>query len=110
MGSGATWASSPSPSPTLAIGIAVTAAVFAVVHTVLIRPLPFPNAARLVQIVQVVAPRPGSPAREPTRAGLTHDQIAFLDAHSTTLEHIGRYTSPSATVTGIPLPVRLAGG
>ena len=36
---------------TLALGIGATTSVFSVVYAVMFRPLPFPNADRLVQIV-----------------------------------------------------------
>ena len=38
---------------TLALGIGATTTVFSVVYGVLFRPLPFPGADRLVQIVQI---------------------------------------------------------
>src|ERR1700716_1313692 len=37
---------------TLAFGIGATTAIFSVVDTVLIRPLPFPNADRLVSVME----------------------------------------------------------
>lgn len=40
---------------TLAVGIAVNTAIFSVVHYVLIKPLPFPDAERLVWINEVTA-------------------------------------------------------
>ena len=42
---------------TLAAGIAVTTAMFAIVDTILLKPLPFPNADRLVTVYEA------SPAR-----------------------------------------------
>jgi putative ABC transport system permease protein len=39
---------------TLAVGIAATTAMFAVVYGVLLRPLPYPDADRLVQVSEVV--------------------------------------------------------
>jgi putative ABC transport system permease protein len=42
---------------TLAVGIGATTAICSVVHTVLFRPLPFPDAGRLVRIVENARPR-----------------------------------------------------
>lgn len=41
---------------TLAIGIGMTTAIFSLVHAVLLKPLPFPEEDRLVQIVQQSGP------------------------------------------------------
>ena len=92
---------------TLAIGIGATTAVFSVVYGILYRPLPFPNAERLVQIVQVPEPMPASPA--PLRLGLTSDQFVDLQEGSKTLEAVGSYTPAPRTLTGIDVPMRLSG-
>jgi hypothetical protein len=75
---------------TLAIGIGATAAVFSVVYGVLLRPLPFPTAARLVQVIQLLPARDGG---APERAGLTPEQIAEWRASSAS-------ASPSAPRRG----------
>ena len=92
---------------TLALGIAATTAVFSVVYGVIFRPLPFPNADRLVEVVQLLPPR--GTETEPTRAGLTPDQITEWRATSRTLAAIGRYGTTSAAMTGGSTPVRLNG-
>src|SRR6266571_9515187 len=55
---------------TLALGIGATTAVFSVVYGVLIRPLPYPAADRLVRLSEE---HPGavSPLREPMLSNLT---------------------------------------
>ena len=47
--------SPPSPSATLALGIGANAAMFAVVNAVVFRPLPFPDADRLVRVTADLA-------------------------------------------------------
>jgi ABC-type lipoprotein release transport system permease subunit len=92
---------------TLALGIGATTTVFSVVYGVLLRPLPFPNAARLVQIVQTLEAGAGE---ESHRAGLSPDQFANLRDYSTTLEDVGVLGMYSSrTLSGIPVPVRLNG-
>jgi predicted permease len=91
---------------TLAAGIGTTTAVFSVVYGVLLRPLPFPAADRLVRIVQLLPSRPGG---EPGRSGLTQDQIAEWRATSRTLAEIGSYRGTSLSLTGVPQPIRLNG-
>jgi hypothetical protein len=92
---------------TLALGIGATTAVFGVVYGVIFRPLPFPNADRLVRVVQLLPEGPGRPAT--FRAGLTPDQITEWRATSRTLAEIG-YASPRpAALTGAGTPVRLYG-
>jgi predicted permease len=91
---------------TLAIGIGATAAVFSVVYGVLLRPLPFPTADRLVQVIQLLPARDGG---APARAGLTPEQIAEWRATSRTLAEIGSYAPASLSLTDVPIPLRLNG-
>ena len=91
---------------TIAIGIGATTAVFSVVYGVLLRPLPFPNADRLVSVVQLLPSRNGG---EPGRGGLSPGQIAEWSATSRTFAEIGSYSVTSFSLTGVPTPVRLNG-
>ena len=92
---------------TLALGIGATTAVFSLVYGVIFRPLPFPNAERLVRIVQVL--EPAGESGESARAGLTPNQFADLQEHSTTLAAVGGYSPAPRTLTGLDVPVRLSG-
>lgn len=48
---------------TLGLGIGATTAILSVVHTVLVRPLPYPESDRLVRITEVAPPpEPGRPS------------------------------------------------
>jgi putative ABC transport system permease protein len=91
---------------TLALGIGATTSVFSVVYGVLFRPLPFPRADRLVQIVQLMEDEPGG---EPHRAGLTPDQFLNLQEHSTTLDAVGVFAPASRILTGVSIPAQLNG-
>jgi putative ABC transport system permease protein len=90
---------------TLALGIGATTTVFSVVYGVLLRPLPFPGADRLVQVVQVLDDRDG----EKHRAGLSFGQFFNLQEHATTLSAVGIFVSAPRTITDIPVPARLNG-
>ena len=92
---------------TLALGIGATTAVFSVVYGIIVRPLPFPNADRLVRVVQLLPERPGGPPSY--RAGLSADQITEWRATSRTLAEIGYYSPRAAVLTGAGDPVRLIG-
>ena len=91
---------------TLALGIGATTTVFSVVYGVRFRPLPFPQADRLVQIVQLLEP---DESGERHRAGLAPDQFLNLQEHATTLHAVGAFAHAQETLTGIPIPARLNG-
>jgi putative ABC transport system permease protein len=91
---------------TLALGIGATTTVFSVVYGVLFRPLPFPGADRLVQIVQLMEP---DETGERHRAGLSFGQFFNLQEHATTLSAVGIFVHAPRTLTDVPIPARLSG-
>src|SRR6266850_2343618 len=83
---------------TLALGIGACTAIFSVVDGVLLRPLPYPEAERLVELQEVNAK--GRP--------ISFADPNFLDVRdrSRTLEGVAEYSGGIATVTGGSEPAR----
>ncbi|HEX6901330.1 MAG TPA: ABC transporter permease [Thermoanaerobaculia bacterium] len=86
---------------TLALGIGATAAIFTVVHSVLIRPLPFPEPDRLAGVWH-------------SAPGLNMDKFEHSDGtyllyrrNNRVLEDLGMYLDSSVTLTGGDRPERV---
>jgi predicted permease len=84
----------------LALGIGATTAIFSVVYSVLIKPLPYPNADELVRLRHSVAGQFGGADFEPTM------YVTYRD-ENLTLASIGLWTDASATLTDGGEPERL---
>ncbi|MFW6202625.1 MAG: ABC transporter permease, partial [Gemmatimonadota bacterium] len=89
---------------TIALGIGVTTAVFVLVNAVLLRPLPYPDADRLVEL------RHAAPRLELSVTGLSPGLLAHYREHNRAFTEIGAYTTSSVTLTGrgAPEQVRIA--
>jgi hypothetical protein len=80
----------------LALGIGASASVGTVFNTVLLRPLPYPDADRLVRFIENVPPPSGAaPVRFP---GLDLADAATLEGHATTLSHVVVFASTTMTL------------
>jgi len=86
---------------TLALGIGANSAIFSVVDSVLLKPLPYPEPDRLVA-VSGLNTRVGEKGR-----ALSYPDIEDLQKQSTVLEHISAYTDATATITGAGEPLHV---
>ena len=87
----------------LALGIGATTAIFSVVYGVLLKPLPFPEPERIVQVWGTL------PSRGWNRASLTEANFWDLHDRNRTFESLGMLGYGSFSLTGFEVPERLAG-
>ena len=73
---------------TLAVGLGATAAIFSVVNAVLLRPLPFAEPERLVQIVEYVPAAEGFGGVAQRRTGMSVPDLDWWRTNSKTLSQI----------------------
>jgi predicted permease len=85
---------------TLSLGIGATTAVFSVVDSVLLRPLPYPSSERIVRIWNTFSPR-----------GMTEIPLSepeFLEyRQSQSFAHVAGFSLGTVTLTGTGDPLRL---
>jgi len=86
---------------TLALGIGATTTIYSITDSLLLRPLPYPNASHIVRIWNTFAPRGMMeiPASEP-------EFIEYRDGRS--FAHFAGFATGAITLTGNGYPLRMA--
>src|SRR5215211_6514840 len=79
---------------TLALGIGATSAMFTLVNSIILRPLPYPNADRIVRVIQ------SYPEKGLNTWGVSQQNIALYRDGATDFEAFSAYRNGGATLTG----------
>src|SRR5262249_13355 len=81
--------------PTLALGIGANTAIFSVVNAVILRPLSFPDAERLLRVGEGTRGQP-----MPERSSFSFLDYKDFQAQTQTLEHVAAFLNSGTILTG----------
>jgi predicted permease len=88
---------------TLAIGIGANTAVFSVVNSVILKPLPYPDSDRLISL-HLDAPGAGGLGSFATGLPVSPSMYFTFSDHNETFQSLGVWTTQNANVTGVAQP------
>jgi putative ABC transport system permease protein len=88
---------------TLALGIGATSAMFTLVNSILLRPLPYPESKRLVRLIQ------SYPEKGLNTWGISQENIAMYRDGATDFESFSAYRGESMTMRTSGGPIRVSG-
>ena len=94
---------------TLAIGIGANTAVFSVVNSILLKPLPYPDSNRLVSL-WLDAPGAGGLTSFSNGLQLSTSMDLTFNDHNKTLQSMGIWNMSESNVTGIAQPEQVKSG
>ena len=90
---------------TLALGIGANAAIFSLLYSAVLKPLPYPNADRLMSLQSKL----DIPGRGPITFGWSYTKFEDLRRLSTAFESLAGFTPWSFNITGAGDPERIDG-
>jgi predicted permease len=88
---------------TLALGIGANTAVFSVINSILLKPLPYPHSGELVALTQV-APGAGPMVSGGRGMGLSPSMYFTYKEQNHSFQSMGMWTRGTVTITGITDP------
>jgi predicted permease len=88
----------------LALGIGATTAIFSIVEAVLLRPLPFPQSERLVQIGDILQ---GADTGGNGEIGATAPEVNSYTRETHSFENLGGYVQTGYELSGIGEPAQI---